>query len=211
VRVLVQIALISSVPSLLIFSFGQAAPQGHEDHAVGDEYLATLSAEFPIDQKPGGYVGYRYSHAPVPGDLENSFLIGTESIGQEKTLSANLRVADTTSIFEQMTALHLAQPQKPLRELRNKLKIHVSHMTEANCPAVRDQFDGFKKLVLPAPRFDFISLDTPNHEFRIISSTGDMTFELFDGGYPLVKWAQETRRALEHCGAAGPTTKGAKN
>jgi hypothetical protein len=195
VRALARLALISSVPSLLIFSFVQAA-RHREDRAVTDEYQSTLNAEFPIELKPGGYVGYRYSHAPVPGDLENSFLIGTESIG---TLSANLRVADMTSIFEQMTVLHLAQPQKPLRELRYKLKIRVSHMTEADCPAVRHQFDEFQKLMFPAPKFDFISLDIPNHEFRIASSTGDMTFEWLDGRYPLVTWAQETKQSLESC------------
>ncbi len=164
-----------------------------------------------LSRRSRGYVGYRYSHAPVPGDLENSFLIVTESLGMEKTLSANLRVAETTSIFEQMTALHLAQPQKPLRELRDKLKIRVSQVTEADCPAVRHQFDEFKKLVLPAPRFDFISIDIPNHEFRIISSTGEMHFQWLDERYPLVTWAQETKRALEHCIPSGPTASGLKN
>lgn len=209
-RALTLLTLTSSVPSLLIFSLGQAA-RHHEDRAVTDEDQATLNAEFPIEQNPGGYVGYRYSHAPVPGDLENSFLIGTESIGIERTLSANLRVADTTSIFEQMTVLHLAQPQKPLRELRYKLKIRVSHMTEADCPAVRHQFDEFKKLVFPAPKFDFISLDIPNHEFRIASSTGDMTFEWLDGRYPLVTWAEETKQSLETCISSDLKIIGPKN
>jgi hypothetical protein len=140
-RALARLALISSALSILIFPFGQAARNNHEDHAVGDEYRATLNAEFPIEQRKGLNVGYRYSHAPVPGDLENGFLIGTGFPGEERVLSADLRVADTTSIFDQMTVLHLIQPRKPLRELRNKLKIRVSHMTEADCPAVRDQFD----------------------------------------------------------------------
>jgi hypothetical protein len=210
VRALARLAFISSVQLLAILSFGQASTHDQEDRAVGNEYLATLSAEFPIDQKLGLHVGYRYSHAPVPGDLENSFVISSGVPGGNQTLHADLRVADTTSIFEQLTALHLAQPHEPLKELRSKLKVRVSQMTEAECPAVRDQFDKFKKLVFPAPRFDFISVDIPNHEFQIVSSTGEMTFEWLDEKYPLVTWAQETRQSLEPCVSSGLKINGPK-
>lgn len=187
--------------ALLISAF--STTDAKTDQSVSDTYYTLLKQKFPIERKIGTYVGYRYSHAPVPGDLEYSFVLVYGPIrnmaGDSIPIIADVHLAETASIYEQVSALREKNPNVDALTIMGKLKIRSSHLNEQQCPAVREQFEKFTKLEFTGPRFDFISLDAPDHEFKIKSSTGDMTFELIDENYPLVKWAVETRLALESC------------
>lgn len=180
------------------------APAGAKtDPSGSDIYNTLLKQKFPIEIKRGMSVGYRYSHVPVPGDLEYSFVLAYDPTGNMAVDArlgiAEVHLAESASIYEQVSALRKKDPKVDALTIMSKLKIRLSYLNGQQCPAVREQFEKFEKLELPAPRFDFISVDAPNHEFKITSSTGLMTFEFLDGNYPLVKWAVETRLALEFC------------
>ena len=201
--------------TLALFAFPLGTVTAKPAQSEWDFYDTLLKMKLPIERKMGMYVGYRYSHAPVPGDLEYSFTVAYNTIGDiagsEQPISAEVHVAESTSIYEQLSALRRKNPKEDTLSVMNKLKVRSFYLTEQQCPAVRGQFEKFKKLEFAPPRFDFISLDAPNHEFRIISSTGHMTFESLDEGYPLVQWALETRRALDSCISGGSASNAPKN
>lgn len=210
VRTCRQIRAALATLALFVSPFGTANAKPAQSE--GDFYGTLLKMKLPIEKKVGVYVGYRYSHAPVPGDLEYSFIMDIGFIGRnEGPIRVEILMAEGTSIYEQLSALRRKNPKEDTLSVINKLKVRSFYLTEQQCLAVRGQFEKFRNLQFPAPRFDFISLDAPKHEFRIISSTGDMTFEWLDEGYPLVQWALETRRALDSCISGGPASNGLKN
>jgi len=71
---------------------------------------------FPMDERYGGYVAYR-SHRDLYTDLrEYSFVIGTENSdtvsGSPRFLSAQVREAESASVYDQMMALHRRFPNR---------------------------------------------------------------------------------------------------
>lgn len=209
-RALAQLTVVLALLALFALPFVKASRQDNQDRWVGDEYSATLNAVFPIEKKFGRYVGYRYSHPHDPDDLEHSFIIGflpkINAPGLQNTISADLRSADTTPIWKQLTALHRAKPKKPLKGLLPEFKIRVFHITETECPVVRTQFEKFKKVQFGPVYDDRISIDPPGYEFRVTTIQGWLDTTVFDDQNPLVVWAIETRSGLQACvsNAAAP-------
>ena len=203
-RVRPHLCLILIVLALGLLPTVPGAPAQNEDHAVEDDYTVTLNAKFPIEGTSAMYVAYRYSHVPVPDDLEYSFVIGlnprTGGSGfRGWELFSEVRAAEANSIYEQMKILHRDNPAEPIKKLRVKLKVKVVHLTETECPAARAQYESFKKLNFTLPSFDLMTIDAPNYEFKIRALGGNMDFNILESKNPLVLWAQETRRALEVC------------
>jgi hypothetical protein len=195
--------------TLVVFAFPCRTVIAGPAQSESDFYNALLRMKLPIEKQNAAYVGYRYSHAPVPGDLEYSFVIDVG--GDEQPISADVHMAEGTSIYEQMSALRKKNPKEDTGSVIKKLKVRSFHLTEQQCPTIRQEFEKFGNLQFPAPRFDFVSLDIPNQEIRIASSTGDMTFEWLDGRYPLVTWAQEMKQSLETCISSDLKINGPKN
>lgn len=54
-------------------------------------------------------------------------------------------------------------------------------------------------LELPDLNGSVVTLHPMIHAFYADGAEGDMTMVLTDDEHPLVKWALETRQALEHC------------
>jgi hypothetical protein len=169
---------------------------------VGDNFSHALNEMFPLEL-PGVYVAYR-SHRDLYTDtLEYSFVIARDvtakGIGGESRFVAQVRQADSRSIYDQMMALHRKSPSRSAPSIQKELHVKAWTLVETTCPAVRTQLLKFKQLRLVPPQFDPIVLHPLIYEFRVRAGMGDMDIVLYDEDNSFVQWAVETRRALELC------------
>ncbi len=97
--------------------------------------------------------------------------------------------------------MHENNPQEAATSMIPKLKIRNWNGKEADCPSIKKQIEEFQHLQSSPPKLTtgVIVLHPMNHEFHIQSPEGDMNFVIWNDESPLVKWALETRRALESC------------
>jgi len=169
---------------------------------VGDHFSHALHEMFPLEL-PGVYVAYR-SHRDLYTDaLEYSFVIARDvsakGSGGEPRFVAQVRQADSSSIYDQMMALHRKFPSQSAASIQKGLRVKTWTLVEMTCPAVRTQLLKFPQLRLVPPQFDAIVLHPLIHEFRVRAGMGDMDIALYDEDNSFVQWAVETRRALELC------------
>ena len=156
----------------------------------------------PIKREFGLYVGYRSAESLRRSVLEYSFIIGfdpKESGGLFASLSAHVKMPDTISIYDQIAAMHSRNPQEDISSIQSKVKFKKWDLTEKNCPAIRTQFNRFKKLSIKPPEFDLIFVDPLVHEFYVATGRGSLNIEVYDSKSSLVRWALQTRMALEIC------------
>ena len=171
------------------------------------QFGPVLDALMPLQRAGGGvYVTYRANRDYVTSVPEYWFLIGREpnegGYGLHPYLSAHVRIAQSVSVYDQLMAIHREEPAvEDTTNLQKRVKLQTSDFTEMNCPAIKDQMDKLKRLSakLPAVDGDFIIIHPMIHAFYIDGSDGDVRMFLADDENPLVKWALETRRALEAC------------
>jgi hypothetical protein len=161
----------------------------------------------PLQRAGGVYLIYRANKDYVTSVPEYWFLIGREpnekGYGLHAYLSAHVRVAQPVSIYDQLMAIHREDPAvQDTTNLQKRVKLQASDLTEMNCPAIKDQMDKLKKFPakLPAVDGDFIIIHPMIHTFYINGADGDVRMSLTDDENPVVKWALETRRALDACG-----------
>jgi hypothetical protein len=85
--------------------------------------------------------------------------------------------------------------------MQKSISLKSVELTEKTCPAIKRQVDKFDELQakLPKIRSDAIILHPMNHEFHIQGAEGDVSAVLTDDDNPLVKWALDTRQALDLC------------
>jgi hypothetical protein len=170
---------------------------------MSNHFDKALHDLFPIDERYGAYVAYR-SHRDLHTDVpEYSFVIGTENSdtvsGLPRYLSARVQEAESTSVYDQMMALHREFPNRSAEDIQKDVRIEKWKLTEMNCPAIKVQFSKFQQLRLALPKSDVLILHPLIHEFRIRAGGGNMDVTLYDDENSLVPWATETRHALELC------------
>ncbi len=190
---------------LLSFSAGGSlsAQSSADWDWMSNHFDKALHDLFPIDERYGVYVAYR-SHRDLHTDvLEYSFVIGTENSdtvsGLPRYLAAHVQEAESTSVYDQMMALHREFPNRSADDIQKDVRVKRWKLTEMNCPAIKVQFSKFQQLRLALPKFDVVMLHPLIHEFRIRAGGGDMGVTLYDDENSLVPWATETRHALEQC------------
>jgi hypothetical protein len=195
----------SAIAALVLFSCvtGTISAQSNADREwIEDHFSHALNKMLPLEL-PGIYVAYR-SHRDLYTDtLEYSFVIARDVSakgrdGQFK-LVAQVRQADSSSIYDQMMALHRKSPSRSAASIQKELRVKAWTLVETTCPAVRTQLLKFQQLRLVPPQFDDIVLHPLIHEFRVRAGMGDMDIALYDEDNLFVQWALETRRALELC------------
>ncbi len=172
------------------------------------EYSPVLDAVMPLQTRVGLYVTYRANRDYVTSIPEYWFRIGYEfnekqGYGLRNFLSAHVRIASPNSIYDQLMAFHRDNPAtQEAGSFISRIKLRSYDLTETNCPAIKIQMDKFEKLQIKLPELngDVITIHPMNHFFYTQGSEGDMKIVLTDEEHPLVKWASETRQALEHCG-----------
>ena len=189
---------------LLSFSAVNLSAQSSADWDwMSNHFDKALHDHFPIDERSGIYVAYR-SHRDLHTDVpEYSFVIGPEKSdtvsGLPRYLSAQVREAESASVYDQMMTLHRKFPNRSADDIQKDVHVKKWKLTEMNCPAIKAQFSKFQSLRLAAPQFDIVILHPLIHEFRIRAGDGDMEIALYDDENSLVPWAIETRHALELC------------
>jgi hypothetical protein len=142
----------------------------------------------------------------VTSTPEYWFTIGREpnenGYGLHPYLTAHVRAAEPTSIYDQLMAVHREEPaaQDGLT-IQKPIKIQISDFTEMTCPDLKDQLRKLKSLPIRLPEIngDYVIIHPMIHAFLIDGANGDVLMSLTDDNNPLVLWAQETRRALDAC------------
>ena len=99
-------------------------------------------------------------------------------------------------------AFHRSNPAtQEAANFKSRIKLRSYDFTDLNCPAIKAQMAKFEKLQMKLPDLNgnVITIHPMIHAFYAQGSEGDMSIVLTDEEHPLVKWALETRQALEHC------------
>jgi hypothetical protein len=159
-----------------------------------------------MERRGGLYVSYRANRDYVTSTPEYWFMIGLEpnekGYGLYPYLSAHVRLAQPSSVYDQLMAIHRAEPAtQDITTIRNRIKIQRCDFAEMTCP-IKDQLGKLKNLParLPDINGDYIIIHPMNHAFFIVGADGDVRMSLVNDENPIAKWAQETRRALDACG-----------
>jgi len=196
---------------LLCLSTRLSSQNDEEWNWINEHFGPALSELMPIQQSSGFYVAYRSHRDYQTSILEYSFVIGYDpnenGPGLQEYLSAHVRIADSLSIHDQMMKMHSSNPQEDAANIQKQVKLKTWDFTQKTCPAIQRQFDKFQVLRFGTPVFDQIVFHPLVHTFHIQAGMGNMDLVLTDEGHPLVKWALETRHALEACTASSKSTK----
>jgi hypothetical protein len=170
------------------------------------EFGPVLDALMPLQRESGPYVTYRANRDLYTSTPEYWFMVGLEPDPDgrlRRYLSAHVRVAQPTSIYDQLMAIHRDEPgtQEATSALQKRIKLQAADFDEMNCPAVKRQVEKLKELrvTLPDVTSGTIVLHPMIHAFHISGSVGGATMFLTDDDNPLVKWAEETRRNFDLC------------
>jgi len=171
------------------------------------QFGSTLDALLPMQASGGMYVSYRAHRDYVTSVPEYWFRIGYEfnekqGYGLQNFFSAHVRIASPNSIYDQLMALHSSNPAtQEASSFVSRITLRKYDFTEMNCPAIKIQMDKFEKLQMKLPDLNgnVVTIHPMIHAFYAQGSEGDMTIALTDEEHPLVKWASETRQALERC------------
>ncbi len=121
--------------------------------------------------------------------------------GLQSVLSAHVRAADGTSIYDQLMRMHQKDRNREAASMAKTIKLKAWDGTETACPAIKKQVEQLQNLQSKPLELnsDVIVLHPMNHQFHIQSPSAEMRFTIWDDEHPLITWALETRRALEAC------------
>jgi hypothetical protein len=165
-----------------------------------------LDTLMPMERRGGLYVSYRANRDYVTSTPEYWFMIGLEpsakGSGLHPYLSAHVRLAQPTSIYDQLMAIHRAEPAtQDTTTIQNRIKIKSWDFTEMTCPAIKDQLGKLKNLPARFPDINrgYVIIHPMNHAFFMVGEDGEVRMSWLGEENPLVRWAQETRRALDAC------------
>jgi hypothetical protein len=118
---------------------------------------------------------------------------------------AEVREARGGSIYKQIVALHRRNPALTGNAIQKLVLVNRFRLPEKDCPDVRTQFEKFKQLRMAPLQFQGAILDAPRTDFWINAGDGSMLISIDAGpgsqDYPLLVWANETRRSLDSCHA----------
>jgi hypothetical protein len=180
--------------------------QSNADFAWMDNHYSDSFQElFPLELPalPAPYVAYR-SHRDLYTDTpEYSFVIARDESakrsGEQPAFVAQVRQADSSSIYDQMMALHRRSPNRSAADIQKELRVKKWTLAETTCPAIRNQLSKFQQLRLVPPEFDAIVLHPLINQFRVRAGMGNMDLELYEDDNSFVQWAIETRHAFDVC------------
>jgi hypothetical protein len=167
---------------------------------VNEYYSHALDALMPLQKETGTFVAYR-AHRDYRTDVpEYWFMIEYDRYGSEASF-AHVRAADGLSIYDQLARLHQNDMQAKATSLAGKIKLKSWDFDEHNCPAIKKQVENFQALQFNPPTLEAktIVFHPMNHELHVQAPNADMHVVIWDDDHPMVKWAMETRTALEKC------------
>ena len=170
------------------------------------QFGPVLDALMPLKKHGGVFVSYRANRDLVTSTPEYWFTIGREpkenGNGLQSYISAHVRVAQPSSIYDQLTTIHREQPAvQDTTSIQQRMKLQKFDLTEMNCPAIKERLEKLGNLSAKLPEINgnYVILHPMIHAFYISGADGDATLTLVDEKNPLVRWAQDTRRVLDAC------------
>jgi len=172
------------------------------------KFDSVLDASMPMQKDGGLYVSYRANKDFYTSTPEYWFMIGVERTekqsGSRPYLTAHVRVAQPVSIYDQLMTIHRENPSIQDTVLEKSVGFQSFDLTEMTCPAIKVQIEKLKSLPvqLPDMNLDYIILHPVIHAFYINGTDGDVRLSLTDSRHTLVRWARQTREALDACGRA---------
>lgn len=200
---------------VLFFVFAQPVKAQSQDDWVwvNKHFYNVLDQLMPFDSHVLGYRSYRDLYTD---ELEYSFFFDGQAISQN--LNVTFRIADKTSIYDQIMKLHRRNPAATISEIKPNLKIKEWQFSESSCPAIKTQFEKFFRLSLEMmsskERSDreagvgTIALHPRIHSFNAQITGGHLNLAITFGDHPFAIWAVETFQALSSCAnKTNPTKK----
>jgi hypothetical protein len=185
----------------LLFSPAVLSPQTVKDWDwLNENFHKALDDTLPMQKKCSGCVSYRSYETLQVGDIEYSLLITPAGKGYV----AHIRVPDMLPLGRQLLVVHQKEPDKTAVTMESELKFRDWVLTEAQCPAVKSQYEKLQSLRVSLPS-NTITMDPTVHEFHIDDNSGIWDLVILEEQHPLVRWAMETRRLFEACGAGQKT------
>lgn len=130
-----------------------AAPQEQPDSGwMGKIFAAAFADFFPIQHGEGDFIAVR-AHRDGTNDLPE-FSIVLEDTQNPRAIHATLREAQSSSLYQQLEALHAKEPSKSYAELKPDLKVQTWNLTADQCPAIAAQLKAFNNIQFVRPRDD---------------------------------------------------------
>lgn len=172
--------------------------QTEEDWAwVNNHYGSVLEELLPIEQRLGLNIGFRSYRDLHPEIMEYSFVLNFDYPSNK--VSAVQKVADTGSVYDQLMALHRQRPEESIESLKKQIKITESHLTQAQCPAIRTLFFQFDKIQFHAPSPWKITLHPMIYEIKSGVAGGSMYLTFVEENQPIVGWSLRVKKAIKNC------------
>ena len=143
-------------------------------------------------------------------DLYTNVLEYSCSITRRKDhIEAVVKLAYPISLYDQIMAEHKKNPNETIKSIKRKLTVKEFRFSNNTCPAVGASLSALEKLQLPvmtekerasaANGVVEVALHPTIYTFDVSISGGSARLELDSHDHPLVRWADDTRRALEQC------------
>ncbi|MGH9739330.1 MAG: hypothetical protein ACRD4X_12210 [Candidatus Acidiferrales bacterium] len=204
IRTRVAIAAATAAFALAIV----CSPLLSQNSPGGDWTAKTFPAAFedffPIKLAEGDFIAVRVHRSNLNNLREYSIVF--EDAQDSKSLRAVLREALGSSLYQQLAALHSAQPSAPYTRLKHSLKIGVWTLSPDRCPAVSSQFKAFQDVQFVRPRDEDEPQENPVlYEFNETFAGGGSVLEYMDNR-ALPRWARATHDALDACITSGSAT-----
>ena len=167
---------------------------------VNKHFRSVMTEVLPIQEGTNTYVGFRAHRDLHNNVLDYSLLLNLNYSADQ--VEGVVRMADS-ALYDQLMSLHRRSPAEPIEYLKKQLKVQEYRVTEAMCPTLRAAFQKFSKIPFRAPDPYLLILHRMLYEFELSPSSEHIRLVVAEGNHALVKWALNTRRALDICKSRG--------
>ncbi|HEX4001724.1 MAG TPA: hypothetical protein VHX36_03695 [Candidatus Acidoferrales bacterium] len=175
-----------------------AAPSDTDRSWVQKIFPLALDQFFPIDHAESDFIAVRTHQEGLNDIPEYSFVL--ENTQDAHALHATVREAQGASLFDQLLALHAKDPAKSLDALKPEIKVQVSNLSSAQCPALATQLAAYQNIQFVRPRDDDAVAEHPIlYEFHESVGGSDSEAVEYIESRAFPKWANATRAALNAC------------
>lgn len=181
----------------LACSPARSQTSSQQDEWVAKYFQIAFEEFFPIKKAEGDFLAVRVHRSGLNDLPEYSIVL--EDAQDSHSVRAVVREAQGMSLYQQLAALHAAQPSASYDELKRDIKVETWTLSSADCPAVSTQLKAYENIDFVRPRDE----DEPNenpilYEFNETLGGGGSVLEYMENR-ALPRWARTTRAALDAC------------
>jgi hypothetical protein len=199
-RACAAIATAAAALAIALFSAPARSQKSQSDDWTAKYFPAAFEEFFPIKLAEGEFIAVRVHRSNVNDLREYSIVF--DDAQDSQSLRAVLREAQGSSVYQQLAALHAAQPSASYDALRRDIKVSSWTITQDRCPAVTTQFKAFQDVQFVRPRDEDEPEEDPVlYEFNETFNGGGSVLE-YMSNRALPRWARATHDALEACVAS---------